>query len=165
MEEMPFLNALVILIVPMLMAACAPRPPSSADPATEFVSTLEKRSPTNDGAPLRTYCIRNIDHDGKFEVLECVSAYENAPGFLNVEVAPAFEWITIYREQDGRFVEATKDFPQFLAERKEHYKFWFRVLDHPDAMSQDSQALIEKNKEEFRKVILGYMQRLEQLEH
>ncbi|MBI5115246.1 hypothetical protein HZA56_02130 [Candidatus Poribacteria bacterium] len=161
MKEMPSLNALLILIVAMLMTACASRPPSSADLATEFVSTLEMHSPTHDDVPLRTYCIRDLDHNGRFEVLERISAYENAPGFLNVEVAPAFDWINIYRERNGAFVEATKDFPSFLAERKEHYEFWLRILGCPEVLSQDSQALIEKNKEEFREVISSYLHRLE----
>ncbi len=126
---------------------------------------MEKQAPTHDDIPLRTYEIRDLDHDGKFEVLEHISAYEDAPGFLNVEISPAFEWINIYSEKNGRFVDEAREFPSFLNEREEHYDFWLRVIEHPEVLDQDSQKLIENNKKEFREVISGYLQKIETLAH
>jgi len=85
------------------------------------------------------------------------------PGFLNVEIENAFEWINVYREKDSRFVEATKEFSWFLTERKAHYQFWLRVLEHLDVLNEDSRKLVEENKEHFREVLSGYLQKLNQL--
>ena len=151
------------LIAATLTWACETRPPSSAASAAKFISTLSEQSPRHDGVPLRTYEIRDLDHDGKLEVLEHISAYEDVPGFLNVEIENAFEWINVYREKDSRFVEATKEFSWFLTERKAHYQFWLRVLEHLDVLNEDSRKLVEENKEHFREVLSGYLQKLNQL--
>lgn len=135
----------------------------SAEDAASFIKTLSAKSPKHDGTPLRMYEIRDLDHDGTFEVLEHVSAYEDAPGLLNAELAPAFSWIQVYRYENGKFIEATGSFRWFLTLRLVHYEHWLRVLDQPKALDPDSRALVEKNRERFKTILRGYLDRIRRL--
>lgn len=135
----------------------------SAMSAARFVAELSRASPSHHGRAVRTYEIRDIDGDGKFEVLEHVNAYEQAKGFLNVEIEPAFDWITIYRERDGRFVEATGEFSDLLRIRRIHYVLWLRMFANPQSLNADSKQLVEKNRGEFRAILSTYVRRVDEL--
>ncbi len=102
------------LIFTALTWGCMRYLPSSAGSAAEFISTLSKQCPTNDGVSLQGYDIRDLDNDGSFEVLEHIGAYEDVSGFLNTELEDAFEWINVYRQENRQFIEATNEFPSFL---------------------------------------------------
>src|SRR3990172_9550488 len=127
---------------------------------TVFGRRGRRFSPLHDDVPLRTYAIRDLDRDGRYEVLETVSAFESAPGFLNVEIGPAFEWVHVYRCKDGKFTEDTRSFRWFLLERKAHYEFWRRVLDAPSVLSPDSRSLVEANRADFRRIMDMYLKRI-----
>ena len=111
--------------------------------------------------PLRNYVLQDIDHDRKFEVLEYISAFEDSPGFMNVELQGAFEWITIYTFDKTGYRERTASFHWFLEERKAHYQFWLRVLDSPAALSAESRSLVEANKTRFRAILRDYLRRIQ----
>src|SRR4030067_3339054 len=104
---------LLRLLLPVRLGATASfcagqdRPPSSADAAAAFAAELSRLSPLHENVPLRTYAIRDLDHDGRYEVLETVAAFESAPGVLHVEIATAFEWVHVHRCKDGKLTEET----------------------------------------------------------
>ncbi len=136
---------------------------SSATAAADFISILRAQSPKHEGVSIRFYEIRDLDRDGSFEVLEHVSAYEHAEGFLNIEIEEAFDWINVYREENGKFVEATKNFSGFTQKRKSHYALWLRIFEHPHVLARDSQGLVEANKTQFKRVLSDYLYRLHRL--
>ncbi len=136
---------------------------SSATAAADFISILRAQSPKHEGVAIRFYEIRDLDRDGSFEVLEHVNAYEHAEGFLNIEIEEAFDWINVYREVNGQFVEATKDFLGFIQKRKSHYALWLRIIEHPHVLARDSQGLVEANKIQFKRVLSDYLYRLDRL--
>jgi len=82
---------------------------------------------------------------GRFEVLEHISAYEEAQGFLNDKLEPAFHWVDIYQERNDRFAKATGAFPSFLKARKVHYMSWMKALENPQHLNSDNQGLIKAN--------------------
>ncbi len=135
----------------------------SAEKAASFIKALSAQSPEHDGTPLRMYEIRDLDHDGTFEVLEHVSAYEDAPGFLNAELDSAFRWVKVYRYKQGGFVESTGSFRFFLTLRRIHYEHWLRVLDQPEALDPDSRSLVEKNRDRFKMILRSYLDRIRRL--
>jgi hypothetical protein len=132
---------------------------SSVIAAAKAIKQLSKSSPEHDGVPLRRYRIEDIDGDGQAEVIEVVSAFESAPGFLNVELTPAFDWFKIYKLEKSGFREATKSFPHFLAERKEFHEHWLRLVLEPSALSEDSKALVGANRTSFEKTLRDYIGR------
>ncbi len=152
----------IMLVPAMLLSPTVAS--DSAGLAAAFVSQLAAQSPEHDGVPLRTYVLRDLDHDGQFEVLEYVSAFEDSPGFMNVELNSAFEWVNIYALHEGKYRERTGSFDWFLTERKEHYQFWLRVLESPVALSADSRALVRANGTRFRSILRDYLRRIEDLE-
>lgn len=86
---------------------------ASAERAAVFLGVLTSRSPSHDGAPLRQYEIRDIDYDGRFEVLEHRSDLEErATGYLSIEWAPP-TWIGVLEAskhaQPGVLEEARKN--------------------------------------------------------
>jgi hypothetical protein len=135
----------------------------SAEEAAAFIKTLAAQSPEHDGTPLRIYEMRDLNYDGTFEVLEHVSAYEGAPGFLNAELDPALRWIYVYRYESGRFIESTGSFRWFLTLRRMHYEHWLRVLDHPGALDPDSRGLVAENRDRFKMILRGYLDRIRRL--
>ncbi len=162
--------AALLSVAVLLVAAGAPssgwQPPSAATAAraASFVATLARESPDHDGVPLRRYLIEDLDGDGACEVLEYVSAFERSPGFLNAELAPAFEWVKVYRYRAGEYREDTTSFRGFLAGRRQSYEFWLRVLENPAVLGQDSRALIRANGEEFKRILKGYVDRTRGME-
>jgi hypothetical protein len=161
--RLPFLVVTAVLaIVGMAWAVDAP-PSKSRAAAERFAQELSRHSLDHEGVPLRRYEVRDLDSDGRFEVLEYIGAYEEAEGFLNDELAPAFEWAEVYRERDGRFLKGTGAFKSFLKERKAFYESWLKALDNPRRLSADSQGLIRANLREFQGILKGYLRRIEVL--
>ena len=160
---MPSVTAGVTILLGAISLAI-PAPPDSASLAAAFAGQLAARSPEHDGVPLRTYVLQDIDHDNQFEVLEYVSAFENSPGLMNVELKGAFEWVNVYAFDGGGFRERTASLRWFLTERKEHYQFWLRVLELPAALNADSRGLVEANKAKFRSTLRDYLRRIQELE-
>jgi hypothetical protein len=58
----------VAFLLGVALAANA-APPKSGAAAERFVAELSKQSPEHDGVPIRKYEIRDLDSDGRFEVL------------------------------------------------------------------------------------------------
>lgn len=132
--------------------------------AAAFARQLTVQSPVHDGVPLRVYVLRDLDNDGLFEVLEYVSAFENTPGFMNVELNGAFEWVNIYVLDKGGYHMRTGSFRWFLTERHEHYQFWLRVLESPAALTADGRALVKANAAKFRSVLIDYLRKIQELQ-
>src|SRR4030067_182069 len=97
----------VMLVATASVVAGQGRSTSSADAAAAFAAELSRLSPLHENVPLRTYAIRDLDHDGRYAVLGTVAAFESAPGFLHVEIATAFEWVHVYRCEGGKFTTDT----------------------------------------------------------
>lgn len=150
------------LVGTMSLASTAPS--DSAAGAADFAQQLAARSPRHDGVPLRTYVLQDLDNDARFEVLEYVSAFEDAPGFMNVELNSAFEWVNVYARGEGGFRERTASYRWFLTQRKAHYLFWLRVIESPAVLNADSRALVEANKERFRAILQEYLRRIQALQ-
>jgi hypothetical protein len=124
------------------------RSPSSesAVRASRFLSELTARSPTHDGAPLRSHWIQDVDLDGKFEVLESLSTVEEkSTGFLSAENSPPCSWTRVYREGADGFSEATASFPEFLRERQVFYQHWMQYFDATGSDPQGARACTERN--------------------
>jgi len=156
------MGATVAIILGVALAANT-APPKSRTAAERFAAELSKQSPEHDGVPIRKYEIRDLDSDGRFEVLEYISAYEEAQGFLNDELEPAFDWVDIYPERNGRFAKAAGSFPSFLKARKIHYMSWLKALENPQHLNSDSQGLIKANIKDFQRILQGYIRRIESL--
>lgn len=157
------LLATALLLIDTANATAGDLSSRSAEEAASFIQTILAQSPEHDGVPLRMYEIRDLNHDGTFEVLEHVSAYEDAPGFLNAELDPALRWVHVYRYEKGRFIESTSSFRFFLTLRRIHYGHWLRVLDHPEALDPDSRTLVEKNRDRFKTILRSYLDRIRRL--
>ena len=120
---------LALLLCGSVATAWSPSP-SSAERAATFVGVLAADSPKHDGVPLRLYEIRDVDYDGRFEVLEHRSDIEERlTGYLSIEWAAPTYWITIFAERNGKFREATAEFQWFLQLRVAFYEHWIRVLE------------------------------------
>ena len=147
-------------------AYSAPEIPTdkTASAAAKFIGEISKESPTFDEIPLREYEIKDVDHDGGYEVVEIINPIEeNSPGFLNIDIAPAFEWINIYRYQNNNFEMATGDFNWFLTLRKSYYQFWLRLFNNSEALDSDSLNLLKSNRKLFEETIKGYIKKIEML--
>ena len=148
-----YLNILCLLIF-FAINASAKMKTKDLSMAATLIEKLSAKSPVHDGVPLRNYAMRDINNDGVPEVLETVNfTEENTVGLLNIEMAPAFEWITIYKLEKGQYVERTKEFSWFLQKRRSFYQMWLSLLERPDALSSDSKQLILKNKAVFKGAI------------
>lgn len=151
-------------ILAAVMSAVSAASSDSASLAAAFARQLAAQSPVHDGVPLRAYVLRDLDNDGLFEVLEYVSAFESTPGFMNVELNGAFEWVNIYVLDKGGYRMRTGSFRRFLTERREHYQFWLRVLESPAALTADSRTLVKANAAKFRSVLIDYLRKLQELQ-
>jgi hypothetical protein len=156
------MGAAVAFILGVALAANA-APPKSRAAAERFVAEISKQSPEHDGVPIRKYQIKDLDADGRFEVLEYISAYEEVEGFLNDELEPAFDWVDVYQERNGRFSKATGAFPSFLKARKIHYMSWLKALEDPQNLNSDSQGLVKANTREFQGILQAYIRRIDSL--
>jgi len=140
--------------------------PAAAVEPNQFINELRGKSPEHDGALLRTYRIEDLDHDGEPEVLESVNSIEeNATGFLNAELYPAFEWINVYKRKDNSYILATEKFPNFLKDRKSFYQTWLKRLKNISRLDSDSQSLVKHNAEDFNRTLNDYIGRINQLLH
>jgi len=137
--------------------------PESAAAAAAFLNEIMQQSPRHDGAPLRIYEIRDVDLDGAFEVLEHRSAFEDAPGFLSAPLGPAFDWVTIYRQRNGRFQEATAEFRWFLTLQRLKYEQWIRAFEASESLTGDASQLVAANREKFIRILKDYVARVEKL--
>ena len=139
---------------------------STAAEPSQFMKELKEMSPKHDGVSLRTYWIEDLDHDGEPEVLESINSIEeDATGFLNAELHPAFEWINVYKRKDNRYILATEGFPTFLKNRKSFYQSWLRRLKNISGLDADSQALVRNNGEDFNGTLNDYIGRIDRLLH
>jgi hypothetical protein len=68
--------------------------------------------------------------------------------------------VNVYRYRDGKYVEDTGSFGNFLAERRSLYEFWLRVLEHPAVLDKDSQEVVKANQREFRDTLRGFLSRI-----
>ena len=126
----------------------------------QFIAQLSKRAPTHDGVSLREYKTDDLDKDGVPEVLEIVNPIEEKnPGFLNVELSPAFEWINVFKKIGGQYVNASDKFPSFLRTRQEFYMAWLDKFKDTSSLSADSQNLVKTNRKEFVYTLEDYVQR------
>jgi hypothetical protein len=132
----------------------------------QFIKELKAKSPEHDGVPLRTYWIEDLDHDGEPEVLESVNSIEeDATGFLNAKLYPAFEWINIYKRKDNSYILATENFPQFLKDRKSFYEAWLKQLKNISGLDSDSQLLVKHNADDFNRTLNDHIARINRLLH
>jgi len=116
----------------------------------------------SEGGLNRRFSLQDLDRDGTFEVLETVSHYEDGLEFMNVELAPAFEWTSVYRLDAGAYRESTSDFKSFLLDRRSSYVLWLALLHEPSTLSDDSRQLIGHNRDEFVAVVRGYIARVDE---
>jgi hypothetical protein len=131
---------------------------------TQFINELIGKSPEHDGVSLRTYWIEDLDHDGEPEVLESVNSIEeDATGFLNAKLYPAFEWINVYKRKDNSYILATDNFSQFLKVRKSFYQAWLKQLKNISGLDSDSQSLVKNNADAFNKTLNDYIDRINRL--
>ena len=152
-------SSLAVVLFPIASAGDGWRPdPESARRAAEFVVKLSESSPRHDGVPLRRYEIRDLDHDGRFEVLQHSSEIEeSAIGFLSIRNGPPTYWIDVFQEKDGEFRLSTRSFRWFLATRVAFYERWISELSREQSSRPSGESPIlnsaKRNLERAKKLI------------
>lgn len=132
--------------------------------ALSLISRQSKHAPRDQHGFLdRRYHLSDLNQDGIMEVLEIIPYYEGKVEFMNGELDPAFEWITIYHYQGGDYREATAWFPSFLTKRRIGYEFWRRLINNPVNLTPDSRDLIRANRDEFLGILNGYIVKIDRL--
>ncbi|MEC9282100.1 MAG: hypothetical protein VX642_05270 [Bdellovibrionota bacterium] len=132
--------------------------------ASRFIKTHSNKASGLNGNPQRNYSIKDINNDGIPEILEFSNSVEDEhPGLLNLELNQAFEWITIFKLKDGKFIDKTTYFDFFLSKRRTHYELWLKLIETSSHLSNDSKKLIEENKTFFIKSILKLKKRTERI--
>lgn len=130
--------------------------------AKRKISELKGKSKKIHGISINTYFLTDLNNDGVFEIIERENRIEkNAPGFLNVEIYPAFEFDKIYKYEKGEFIEKYSDFKNYLRMKKEHYKLWKTLIENPENLNNNSKDLIENNRKSFLKEIRELIQLIE----
>lgn len=155
--------AVVAALTLALGGSYTPPPDASAALAAAFIRELIPRSPSHDGAPRRRYEIRDVNLDGRFEVLERRTGFESALGFLSGIIGAAFDWVDVYREKSGRYELATGEFGYFLSSQRTRYKYWIWVLEADSGVAPRDRTLVEHNREKFISELKGYVQRIDAL--
>jgi len=118
----------VVISISALLVYCANAWAVTPD---QFIADLKYKSPTHDGAPLRSFRVEDVNGDAQPEVLEAINSIEEeSTGFLNVELYPAFEWINVYQKKGDSFVLGTEEFPEFLRNRKAFYLSWLERFEN-----------------------------------
>lgn len=70
----------------------------------KFIETLKAESPKDHGKPIDEYLISDLNQDGVYEVIERVNKFSReSPGFLNIEISPAFNYDRIYSLTNGSY--------------------------------------------------------------
>ncbi len=111
---------------------------------------LKSESPYHEGAILNSYSIKDLDHDGIYEIIETSNRIEStAIGFLNIELSPAFDFDKIYVLYEKKYMKSESDIGYFLQSKISHYELWKRLISNPENLNSDSQKIIEENKESF----------------
>ncbi|GAA4281644.1 hypothetical protein [Gaetbulibacter aestuarii] len=114
------------------------------------ISELKSNSPGHEGVLVNSYCIRDLDNDGIFEIIETSNRIEAAVmGLLNSEISGAFDYDKVYVLKGKQYVLATSDIGYYLRSKVPHYLLWKRLISDPENLSTDSQHLIKENKDSF----------------
>lgn len=120
----------------------------------EFIKSLRAQSPKIHNIPLRTYVYEDLNSDNQYEIIERVNKLEEeAPGFLNLELSPAFDLHRIFTYSGGKFQRDYSKFSWYLEKRIDFYESWRRLLLNPAGLSPDSQQIIKANKADLLKEI------------
>jgi hypothetical protein len=118
------------------------------------ISTLKSKSANHDGVVLNTYSIRDLDHDGIYEIIETSNRIEStAVGFLNSELSKAFDYHKLYVLAENRYLESESDLGNFLQNKIPEYELWKRLILNPENLNSDSKMLVKENQEYFLKEI------------
>ena len=156
------LLGLIALALALMACGRDAAEPSWAGPALQLIAERSSKAPRDQHGLLdRSYGLQDLDHDGIFEVLETIPHYEGRREFMNVELAPAFEWVSVFQYQEGAYREATQAFRSFLKGRRAHYELWLRLVQSPSSLSPDSQGLVRANRDEFLAILREYIRRIE----
>ncbi|MEC3907848.1 hypothetical protein VOI54_12535 [Tamlana sp. 2201CG12-4] len=122
--------------------------------AKKTIDSLKYNSKRYHGVSINKYSIKDINKNGISEIIEKVNETEqDAVGFLNNEIYPAFEFHKIYKFENGKFTESYIGFESYLTERKKHYVRWKNLIENPESLNSDSRGLIAANKVDFLKEI------------
>lgn len=118
----------------------------------ELIKTLKAAAPKVEGESMREYLYQDLNFDNKYEVIEKVNKIEeDAPGFLNIELYPAFELHRVFTYSGGKYQRDYSKFTSYLNSRIEFYRFWKKQIQNPVNLSPDSKELIKANKALFIK--------------
>ena len=160
---------LLLSALPMIFLGLAGRHAHAEDlqwvaAARDVIARETARSARDmEGGLHRRFSLEDIDQDGTFELLARVSHYEAGLEFMNVELAPAFEWTTVYRFDGQTYREATDQYPGYLLNQRTHYVMWLSLLRNPAALSGDSRQLIRANRDDFVGVVEGLIERIDRM--
>lgn len=139
----------ITLIYLLSLNAFAQKPLSIAQ---KKVNELKAKSIKVHGASLNRYHIKDLNNDGVDEIIESINNIERkSPGFLNIQLYRAFEYVKIYTLKNGEYVESYTDFEDYLEEKQETYFTWKNYIRNPEKLSTESQDLIARNKPLFLK--------------
>ena len=117
-----------------------------------LIKNLKQKSPKFEDNAMRGYLYQDLDYDSKYEIIEKQNKIEeDAPGFLNGELYPAFELHRIFTFKGDKFQRDYSKFQSYLEERLVFYKFWKKQIQNPAYLSEESQELIKANKTLFIK--------------
>lgn len=128
-----------------------------------FINQLENLSPQHDGVPIRNYIVKDLDSDGVEEIIEVINTIEEeAPGLLNSQLLPAFEFHKVYKFHKADFIEDYSGLDSFLKVRIEHYDNWIYKIENPNILSDDSKSLIHHNHDKFKSMLIELKEKVEQ---
>jgi hypothetical protein len=101
------------------------------------------------------FFLRDLNNDNILEVVEITNQIEiESPGFLPIELSPAFDLHLIYtfdKKYNKYVLCTTSNFKIYLKEREYFYKAWYNLISNPKDLNQNLKDLVNENKKYFLK--------------
>lgn len=117
------------------------------DDAITFLNYKQKEKTSS------LFFLRDLNNDNILEVVEITNQIEiESPGFLPIELSPAFDLHLIYtfdKKYNKYVLCTTSNFKIYLKEREYFYKAWYNLISNPKALNQNLKDLINENKKYF----------------
>ena len=119
------------------------------DDAITFLNCKQKEKTSS------LFFLRDLNNDNILEVVEITNQIEiESPGFLPIELSPAFDLHLIYtfdKKYNKYVLCTTSNFKIYLKEREYFYKAWYNLISNPKNLNQNLKDLVNENKKYFLK--------------
>ena len=111
----------------------------------------------------KEYLLRDIDSDGKFEVIEISNEVEtNYPGLLDIELFQIFEYHVVYHfdEKTKSYKSDPARFGFYYKSRKIFHEVWLNEILNSTTLEAKNKAIIQSNQGYFVKEIKKIIKKL-----